>query len=97
MLGLAVFGGGAAWFVAIAGTGSQAVSFLLPLAVAGAGMGLIFAPMTTVAMRQITPAWAAAASGVLNTTRQLGAVLLAAVARTPGVDRRPSTLVGGGR
>jgi hypothetical protein len=31
--------------------------------------------MTTVAMRDITPAMAGAASGVLNTTRQLGAVL----------------------
>jgi hypothetical protein len=35
--------------------------------------------MTTVAMRDIKPAMAGAASGVLNTTRQLGSVIGAAV------------------
>src|SRR2546428_11223297 len=36
-------------------------------------MGMIFAPMTTTARRNILPQQAGAASGVLNTTRQLGA------------------------
>jgi len=43
-------------------------------------MGLIFAPRTTVAMHDIRPQMAGAASGVLNTTRQLGAAIGAAVA-----------------
>ena len=43
------------------------------------GKGLVFAPMTTVAMRDIQPAQAASASAVLNTTRQLGGVVGAAV------------------
>ena len=37
--------------------------------------GLTFAPMTTIAMRNIQPRMAGAASGVLNTTRQLGAAI----------------------
>jgi hypothetical protein len=43
------------------------------------GMGMTFAPMTTVAMRNISPRAAGAASGVLNTIRQLGAAIGSAV------------------
>jgi hypothetical protein len=50
------------------------------MATMGAGMGLLFAPMMTVAMRRITPRSAASASAVLNTTRQLGGVLGASIA-----------------
>jgi hypothetical protein len=42
-------------------------------------MGMTFAPMTTVAMRNISPRMAGAASGVLNTTRQVGAAVGSAV------------------
>jgi EmrB/QacA subfamily drug resistance transporter len=49
---------------------------LLPgLIVAGVGLGLTFAPLQTVAMRNVEPRMAGAASGVINTTRQLGAVI----------------------
>jgi hypothetical protein len=43
--------------------------------VAGFGLGCIFAPMTTVAMRNVDPRMAGAASGVLNTVRQVGQVI----------------------
>ena len=79
MTGLALFAGGAALTVLVAGTSSTWLTFLGPLIVAGAGLGLIFAPMTTVAMHDITPQMAGAASSVLNTTRQLGAVIGSAV------------------
>jgi len=49
--------------------------FVAPLIVAGIGMGCIFAPMVTVAMRNIDPRVAGAASGVLNTIRQVGLVI----------------------
>jgi len=47
--------------------------------VAGLGMGAIFAPMITMGMRAAPPHLAGAASGVLNTGRQLGATLGGAV------------------
>jgi hypothetical protein len=48
--------------------------------VAGFGLGMTFAPLQTIAMRDIEPRVAGAASGLINTTRQLGAVIgLAAV------------------
>src|SRR5262250_2097468 len=37
--------------------------------------GWVFPPMTTVAMREIEPQFAGAASGLLNTNRQVGAVI----------------------
>lgn len=46
---------------------STASGFLLPLLAVGAGLGFAFAPVTTEAMRTVTPAQVGAASGVLNT------------------------------
>ena len=79
MAGLAIFGLGAGWNVYVAGLDSTSWTFLLPLVVTGIGLGLVFAPMTTVAMMRIQPAEAGAASSVLNTTRQLGSAIGAAV------------------
>ena len=78
MAGLALFGAGAALVTALATVTSTQITFLLPFVLTGLGLGLVFAPMTTVAMREIRPQMAGAASGVLNTTRQLGAVIGAA-------------------
>ena len=76
--GLALFGAGAAIVTAVATVSSTQLTFFLPWVLTGVGLGLVFAPMTTIAMRDIKPAMAGAASGVLNTTRQLGSVIGAA-------------------
>ncbi len=78
MAGLALFGAGAAIVAALATITSTPATFILPFVVTGLGLGMVFAPMTTVAMRDINPLMTGAASGVLNTTRQLGAVIGAA-------------------
>ena len=75
MSGLALFGGGMGWVALEATTTSAWYAFLPALIVAGIGMGCIFAPMVTVAMRNIDPRMAGAASGVLNTVRQCGLVI----------------------
>jgi EmrB/QacA subfamily drug resistance transporter len=79
MTGIAVFAIGTGAITYVAGPDSTWINFLVPAIIAGAGMGLTFAPMTTVAMRNISPRMAGAASGVLNTTRQLGAAIGSAV------------------
>jgi EmrB/QacA subfamily drug resistance transporter len=49
---------------------------LLPgLVVAGVGLGMTFAPLQTIAMLNVEPRMAGAASGFINTTRQLGGVI----------------------
>jgi EmrB/QacA subfamily drug resistance transporter len=75
MSGLTLFAGGMGWLALIATPGSSWQSFLAPLIVAGLGMGCVFAPLVTVAMRNIQPQMAGAASGVLNTVRQVGLVI----------------------
>jgi EmrB/QacA subfamily drug resistance transporter len=75
MSGLILFGIGMGWLALIADPASSWSAFLAPLIVAGFGMGCIFAPMVTVAMRNIEPRMAGAASGVLNTIRQVGLVI----------------------
>jgi MFS family permease len=79
MTGITVFAIGFATLTFVAGPDSTWINFLVPAIVAGAGMGMTFAPMTTVAMRNISPRMAGAASGVLNTTRQVGAAVGSAV------------------
>jgi len=79
MTGISVFAIGFGSLVFVAGPDSTWITFLVPAVVAGAGMGMTFAPMTTIAMRDISPRMAGAASGLLNTTRQLGAAIGSAV------------------
>ena len=54
-------------------------SLIAPLLITGTGMGFTFAPMTAAAMAQVPPRIAGSASGILNTTRNLGQVLGIAV------------------
>jgi MFS family permease len=75
MTGLILFGGGMGWLALIATPTSSWQSFLAPLLVAGFGMGCVFAPLVTTAMRNVQPQLAGAASGVLNTVRQVGLVI----------------------
>src|SRR6202171_1316821 len=64
MTGITVFAIGFVALTLVAGPDSTWINFLVPAMVAGAGMGMTFAPMTTVAMRNISPRVAGAAAGV---------------------------------
>ncbi len=79
MAGIVMFTIGMGSIAFVAGPDSTWINFLAPAVVAGLGIGMTFAPMTTVAMRNIEPRVAGAASGVLNTIRQLGAAVGSAV------------------
>jgi EmrB/QacA subfamily drug resistance transporter len=79
LTGISLFTIGFGLVTFVAGPDSTWINFLVPAIIAGAGMGMTFAPMTTVAMRNISPQMAGAASGILNTTRQLGAAIGSAV------------------
>ncbi len=77
--GLTFFAAGIGWFALAATTTSSGLSFLPPLVLAGIGMGCIFAPLGAMAMQDVPVESAGAASGLINTTRQLGAVVGGAV------------------
>jgi EmrB/QacA subfamily drug resistance transporter len=77
--GLLLFATGFGLVIAVASLNSTGASFSLPLIVAGIGMGCTFAPMTTLAMKNVPPTHAGSASGFLNTTRQVGGAIGSAV------------------
>jgi EmrB/QacA subfamily drug resistance transporter len=79
MTGLAVYAAGIAGVAAVASTRATSLTFTPVLLAAGAGMGAIFAPLLAMAVRAAPAPLAGAASGVINTSRQLGATLGGAV------------------
>jgi EmrB/QacA subfamily drug resistance transporter len=94
MTGLILFGTGMGWMALIAQPDSSWYSFVPALVVAGFGMGCIFAPLITVAMRNIEPRMAGAASGVLNTVRQVGLVIGTAAVGALLQNRLASSMTG---
>jgi MFS transporter len=75
MSGLALFGLGAGILVLQSAPDSNWPEFIPAIAIMGLGMGGIWAPMATEAMRGVPPMLAGAASGVNNTIRQVGSVV----------------------
>lgn len=79
MAGLTLFAAGLGLVVYVISLSATQASFWGPAALAGIGVGMTFAPLTTVAMRNVVPQMAGAASGIINTTRQLGGALGSAI------------------
>jgi MFS family permease len=77
-VGLSLFSTGMGVLIASSHVGSSRLHPLPGLIVAGVGLGLTFASLQTIAMRNVEPQMAGAASGMINTTRQLGGVIGAA-------------------
>ncbi len=75
MGGLTLYAIGMGIVVVTAEVGSHAIAFLPGFIISGLGIGGVFAPMATEAMRNVEPRLAGAASGVNNTIRQIGSVV----------------------
>ena len=75
MAGLAMLAAGVAFVAVQAGPDADPAVLMPGLAVAGLGIGLVFSPLTSAATALLTPAEIGAASGVFNTSRQVGGVL----------------------
>ena len=92
MTGLALFGLGAAVLAAQTSTDSHWPAFMPAIAVMGLGMGGIWAPMATEAMRGVPMMLAGAAAGVNNTLRQVGSVVGSAAVGAVLQNQLASTL-----
>lgn len=75
LTGLVLFAIGMAWTTILATPTANWPVFVPSLAIAGLGVGCTFAPMTTTAMHSVQARMAGAASGMLNSVRQVGAVI----------------------
>ncbi|MGH7687714.1 MAG: DHA2 family efflux MFS transporter permease subunit [Candidatus Dormibacteria bacterium] len=76
--GLFLLAIGSAWIALVVTATSSRWSLAPGLVVGGVGMGLIWGPVYNIATRDLQPALAGVASGVLNTVQELGAVVASA-------------------
>ena len=77
--GLALQAGAIAWLAAVSTPGVPYAELILPFAMAGAGMALVFAPAANAVLGSVRPQEAGQASGATNAIRELGGVLGIAV------------------
>jgi EmrB/QacA subfamily drug resistance transporter len=67
--------GGLVWFAQVSASGSYVGDILFPSLLAAVGLGLAFVPVTIAAVTGIRPDQAGLASGLVNTSQQVGGAL----------------------
>jgi EmrB/QacA subfamily drug resistance transporter len=77
--GLVLWAGGIALVLYSTSIYDQRGSMITGLVIAGFGLGMTFAPLQSIAMRNVQAQVASSAAGLMNTSRQLGALLGSAV------------------
>jgi EmrB/QacA subfamily drug resistance transporter len=75
IVGLAFVTGGLVWFSQVQAGGSYLADVLGPSLLAGIGLGLSFVPVTIAAVTGTRPREAGLASGLINTSQQVGGAL----------------------
>jgi EmrB/QacA subfamily drug resistance transporter len=94
--GMLLVAGGLLWFSHVPATGgSFAANVLGPSLLAGVGFGLAFVPVTIAAVTGTEPREAGLASGLINTSQQVGGALGLAILATIADSRTQSLLQGG--
>jgi EmrB/QacA subfamily drug resistance transporter len=94
MLGMTAIGVALIWFSQISVDGGFGVDILGPSILAGAGLGLAMVPDTIAAMTNVRPEEAGLASGLINTSQQMGGALGLAVLATVANSRTNDVLTG---
>jgi predicted MFS family arabinose efflux permease len=89
--------GGLAWFALISPDGSFLTDVLGPCIITGIGVGLVIAPIVAAATTGVAPQEAGMASGLMNSSRQLGgciglAALATIAAHRTGTATNPAAL-----
>ena len=82
MFGLLLVAGGLVWFSQVSVGGSYVGDVLFPSIIAGAGLGFSFVPVTIGAVAGTTDEESGLASGLINTSQQIGGALGLAVLST---------------
>ncbi len=96
LTGMLFVAGGLFWFSKVPGTGgSFAADVLGPSLLAAIGLGLSFVPVTIAAVTGTTPHEAGLASGLVNTSQQVGGALGLAILATVANSRTNSVIHAG--
>jgi len=93
-VGLLISAGGFLWLGQISSVSTYAGSVLVPGMLLTFGMGLSFTPLATAATSGVSRSEAGLASGLLNTSRQIGGSIGLAVLVTLATDRTRAVLAG---
>ena len=93
--GMLTVAAGLFWFTQISPDGSWAVDVLGPSVLAGIGLGLTFVPVTIAAMSGIKHEEAGLASGLINTSQQVGGALGLAILASIANSSTSDSLTGG--
>jgi predicted MFS family arabinose efflux permease len=89
--GLILIAGGLLWFAQVPGTGgTYAADILGPSLLAAVGLGFAFVPVTIAAVSGTAPQEAGLASGLINTSQQVGGALGLAILATVANSRTQS-------
>jgi len=75
IVGMVFITGGLVWFAQVPPNGSYVSDLLGPMLLAAVGLGLAFVPVTIAAVTGIRPDQAGLASGLVNTSQQVGGAL----------------------
>lgn len=90
LAGLALAAGGMAMLTSIPVSGTYAADLLPGLLLMAFGMGLVFVPITLIATSNVSVEDAGLASGIFNTSQQVGGALGLAVLSTLAADKTAS-------
>jgi EmrB/QacA subfamily drug resistance transporter len=94
-VGMTLIGAGVLWATQVPVDGHFAQNLAGPFAVAGAGTAFAFIPISIAALAGIEPHQAGLASGLLNTSQQLGGAIGIAIASSVAASHTKSLLHGG--
>jgi EmrB/QacA subfamily drug resistance transporter len=95
VVGVTLMGLGNLWFTQVSADGSYWVDLLPGFFAIGVGLGFSFVPLSIAALAGVVPQEAGLASGLFNTSQQIGGALGVAVFSTVATNRT-STLLGEG-
>jgi MFS family permease len=93
--GLIVTAGGLLWFSQVHAHGSFVGDILFPSLLAAIGLGLAFVSMTVAAVSGVEPHEAGLASGLINTSQQIGGALGLAILATVANSRTDDAVAAG--
>jgi EmrB/QacA subfamily drug resistance transporter len=92
LTGLALIAGGLVWFAQVPANGSFAADILGPSLIAAVGLGFAFVPVTIAAVAGVSNRDAGLASGLINTSQQVGGAIGLAVLATIANSRTASVM-----
>jgi EmrB/QacA subfamily drug resistance transporter len=95
MFGLALMTLGNVWFTQVSADGSYAVDLLPGFFAIGIGLGFSFVPVSIAALAGVAPQEAGLASGLFNTSQQIGGALGVALFSTVSTNRAQHLLAEG--